>query len=333
MKADIAMRENHQSGGVTRAGEAGLSDTVAWMRAAGEATRMRLLALLERAELTVSELVEILDQSQPRLSRHLKLLVEAGLAVRYQEGAWAYFRTANRGPARAFLDVALSGIGDDDPDLATDIAKLNAVRERRAQRAATYFASNAEDWNKIRSLHVPEGAVESDMLEMGLRHKPQSILDLGTGTGRILELFAPYVARGVGVDASQDMLAIARTALAVSEFSHLQVRHGDVYKLEAEDAFDLVVVHQVLHFLEDAETALQRAADHLAPDGRLLVVDFAPHTLEFLRDEHAHRRLGISFEQMSSWLLSAGLVGEDMKTLDAEGDGALTVVLWLARKL
>ena len=296
---------------------------------------MRLLALLDRAELTVSELVDILDQSQPRLSRHLKLLVEAGLAVRYQEGAWAYFRTANRGPARAFLDVTLSGIEDDDPDLIADIEKLTAVRQRRAERAAAYFAGNADNWNKIRSLHVPEQAVEADMLEMGLRHGPQSILDLGTGTGRILQLFGPHVERGVGVDASQDMLAIARTALAEPDFSHLQVRHGDVYKLQAGDTFDLVVLHQVLHFLEDAEAALHRAAEHLSPDGRLLVVDFAPHTFEFLRDEHAHRRLGISFEQMSSWLLSAGMVGEDMKTLEADdtgqgSDDALTVVLWLA---
>lgn len=332
---DTYVRGNDKAVRVQSQGQSNLANNVAWMRAAGEVTRMRLLALLDRAELTVSELVEIMDQSQPRLSRHLKLLVEAGLAVRYQEGAWAYFRTANRGAVRTFLDVALAGIEDNDADLVDDIQKLEAVREKRASRAASYFAANADNWDKIRSLHVPEQAVEKEMLSLGLRHGPDSILDLGTGTGRILDLFAPHVQRGVGVDTSQDMLAIARTALAQPAHSHLQVRRGDVYSLKVDGQFDLVVLHQVLHFLEDAETALVRAAEHMEAEGRLLVVDFAPHTVEFLREEHAHRRLGVSFEQMSSWLLNAGLVGEDMKLLagDGQNDDALTVVLWLARKL
>lgn len=302
------------------------------MRAAGEPTRLRLLALLDKAELTVSDLVEILDQSQPRISRHLKLLVEAGLAQRFQEGAWAYFRTTDRGQVRVFLDTILKPLANEDAILAADDARLSSVRDKRAETAASYFAANAEHWNKIRSLHVDENDVEAAMLKMGLDASPQTILDLGTGTGRVLQLFAPHVQLGAGVDSSSDMLSIARTAIRDPKFSHLQVRQGDVYNIVGVELYDLVVLHQVLHFLEDPAVALECAARQIAPGGRLLVVDFSPHELEFLRDEHAHHRLGISNEQMQRWLNDAGLEliqTSSLKPSD-KGNNALTVELWLA---
>lgn len=308
-----------------------LDDTVAWMRAAGEPTRLRLLALLDKLDLTVSDLISIVDQSQPRVSRHLKLLVDAGLAERFQEGAWAYFRTVDQGPARRFLDGVLKPIAQDDETVVTDELRLKTIRENRARRAQDYFAANAERWGKIRSLHIAEDAVETAMIEMGLPAKPNSLLDLGTGTGRILQLFAPHVERGLGIDTSHDMLAVARSTLANDDIQHMQVRHGDVYRLGEGERFDLIVLHQVLHFLEDPSLALRHAKRRLSREGRLLIVDFASHDFEFLREEHAHRRLGMETPQIKRWFSLAGLdlVEERMLKPQQDAETALTVALWL----
>lgn len=309
-----------------------LEDNVTWLRAAGEQTRMRLLTLMDRVDLTVSDLVTILGQSQPRLSRHLKLLVEAGLTERFQEGAWAYFRNVDRGPARTFLDTVLGALDSEDDVLAVDLERLAAVRDRRARRAADYFAANAERWGRIRSMHVAEADVEETMLRLGLEASPRTLLDLGTGTGRILELFAPHVERGLGIDTSHDMLAVARAALADAELGHVQARFGDVYQLDVGKTYDLIVLHQVLHFLEDPALALKQAQQRLSRNGRLLIVDFAPHEFEFLREEHTHRRLGMSTKQIERWLSVArlSLLETDMMVPDGSADNALTVALWLA---
>lgn len=311
-----------------------LDTGVSWMRAAGELTRMRLLALLDQADLTVSDLVEILDQSQPRISRHLKLLVDAGLAQRFQEGAWALFRTADSGQVRVFLDTIIKPLASDDPVLMADLAKLDKVRQARAKRAAAYFADNAEEWNKIRSLHVHEEDIEQRMLQMGLEHKPKSILDMGTGTGRVLQLFGPRVDRGVGIDSSADMLALARSELARSGEPHLQVRRGDVYNIPAGEKYDLIVLHQVLHFLETPQLALEQAREHLTENGRILVVDLEPHDLEFLRQEHAHLRLGVSLEQMSIWMDETDLELVQLAQIEPEQSDKeiLSVLLWLIGK-
>ncbi|NKB52892.1 MAG: metalloregulator ArsR/SmtB family transcription factor [Rhizobiaceae bacterium] len=302
------------------------------MRAAGEPTRLRLLALLDKLDLTVSDLIAILDQSQPRISRHLKLLVEAGLAERFQEGAWAYFRTVDNGPVRRFLDGVLKPISSDDAVVVEDEEKLADIRALRAQRAADYFAANAEDWGKIRSLHVAEDQVEAAMLDMALSQNPSSLLDLGTGTGRILQLFAPHVERGLGIDTSRDMQSVARSTLAGDAIQHLQVRHLDVYKLADGERYDLVTLHQVLHFLEDPSLALRHAKQRLSRDGHLLIVDFAPHDLEFLREQHAHRRLGMATQQVERWLALAGLKLVETRMLKppSSDDTALTVALWMA---
>ncbi|MDD9909146.1 MAG: metalloregulator ArsR/SmtB family transcription factor [Ahrensia sp.] len=311
------------------------ADSVARMRAAGEPTRIRLLALLEQVDLTVSDIVEITGQSQPRLSRHLKLLVEAGLATRVQEGAWAYFRTVDSGAARALLDTILEPLASSsDPTLRADREGLQAVLERRDARAAEYFAANASQWGRIRAMHIEEQAVETAMLDLGLSLKPKGVLDLGTGTGRILQLFAPHITRGVGIDISNDMLSVARASMAGEGYAHIQLRHGNVYDLGTGGSYDLIVMHQVVHFLEDPATSFQAAAGRLSDQGRLLIVDFLPHSIDELRDQHAHRRLGIDPQQLAKWLDSAGLVLETEQLLPApqDDDMSLTVALWMAHK-
>lgn len=313
-----------------------LDQSVNLLRAAGESTRLRLLALLSQTDLTVSDLIEILGQSQPRISRHLKLLTEAGLLERYQEGAWAYFRLVDQGIGSGLIHSIIKQFDTTDNDIQRDAERLQMVRKKRAEKASEFFSSNASEWDKIRSLHIDEESVEVAMLEMVGDVKIKTMLDLGTGTGRILELFSGVFEKGVGIDASRDMLSVARSRLDEVNLSRVQTRQGDLYILPTPTAsFDLVTIHQVLHFLDDPLGAIKEATKALVPGGRLLIADFAPHELEFLREEYAHLRLGFSELQMADWLNEAGLKLRAVKHLEPknkEAKDALTVSLWLAEK-
>ena len=302
------------------------------LKAAGEATRLRILKLLSETELTVSELTEILRQSQPRLSRHLRLLAEAGLVERFREGSWAFFRLGEHGSAADIARALIARLDADDSIIARDRERLAAVRSTRAAAAQNYFRRHAAEWDRIRKLHVADAAVEAAVRD-ALADKPiRALLDLGTGTGRMLELFAPEIERGIGLDLSLDMLALARARLDRAGLQHCSVRHGDIYDLAlARDSFDVVIIHQVLHFLDDSARAIREAARVLRPGGRLLVVDFAPHDLEFLREEHAHRRLGFAPEAVTQWLEAAGLDTIRQQTLPPGPHGKIAVSLWLAR--
>lgn len=312
----------------------GLALMVDILKATAESSRLRILVLLSHGDLTVTDLTDILGQSQPRVSRHLKLLLEAHLIERYQEGSWAFFRLSDAEAARELLETVLSRISNVDGIVERDQERLASVKERRREKASDYFSANAASWDHIRSLHVPDDAVEAALCTLIGQTPFQAMADLGTGTGRLLELFAPLYRRGVGVDLSREMLAVARANLDRAGVAHAQVRQGDLYSPPVErDAFDLVTMHQVLHYLEDPARAIREAARLLRPGGRLAIVDFAPHALEFLREEHAHVRLGFADRQMAEWLAEAGLEQEALRSfapVDAEAAG-LTVKLWLAR--
>ena len=310
------------------------------LRAAGDPTRLRLLLLLRQAELTVSELIEIVGQSQPRVSRHLKLLGEAGLVERFKEGSWVFCRAADRGTG-AQLGAAIAAIAD--PVLQeADKMRLAQVRLARANAAAAYFKSNAAQWERIRSLHAPEGDVEEAIARQLTAAGIENFLDAGTGTGRMLELIAPHAKRAVGIDVSPDMLAIARDRLLRENIHNAQVRLGDIYRLPfpngsvgpngaAGTGFDVVLFHQVLHYLDEPGTAVAEAARVMAPGGRLLIADFASHKEEYLREEFAHRRLGFSDREVESWFSAAGLVPAGIQTIAPQrADEKLTVKLWLA---
>jgi DNA-binding transcriptional ArsR family regulator len=306
---------------------------VAMLRAAGDPTRLRLLLLLRQAELTVSELIEIVGQSQPRVSRHLKLLGEAGLLERFKEGSWVFYRAADRGKG-AELSRALAALADPSL-LETDATRLAQVRKNRAAEAAAYFRANAAEWERIRALHAPEKDVEAAILKLLTAHRIENLLDAGTGTGQMLELLSPHVTRAVGVDVSPEMLAIARDRLLRENISHVQVRLADIYRLPfGSHGFDAVLIYQVLHYLDDPGAAV--AARVMTPGGRLLIADFAPHDLEFLREDYAHRRLGFSDREVEGWLAGAGLQTEKSVTIaplqkgEAPSSGKLTVKIWLA---
>jgi ArsR family transcriptional regulator len=309
-----------------------LDTLIGALKAAGEPTRLRIVALLAQAELTVKDLTAILGQSQPRISRHLKLLAEAGLVDRHPEGAWVFYRLTDN-PARR-IGRDLSRLADEnDPTLARDRERLGQVKREHAELARRYFAENAGEWDSIRVLHVAEASVEAAILDaLGPRHF-DALLDLGTGTGRLLELLAPLYTRAVGIDSSTDMLSVARANLDRTGIAAAQVRLGDIYNLPLpRDSFNLVTIHQVLHYLDDPERAIAEAARVLRPGGRLLIVDFAPHELEFLRERHAHRRLGFGHEPMRQWIETPGLALDKAVDLPAGKGGGdkLTVTLWLA---
>ena len=301
------------------------------LRAIGEETRLRIVAVLRHGELTVTDLTEILGQSQPRVSRHLKLLVDAGLVVKHREGTWVFFRLADLASHRALVAAALEAIAADDSALAADLQRLDAVRARRSTAASEYFEQIAPIWDEERSLHASAGTVEAAILDT-LGHQPLArVLDVGTGTGRMLALLADRADRAVGLDTSHSMLSVARANLERVGVENWELRQGDVHSPPLDAAsFDLVVIHQVLHYLDDPSRAIAEAARLVAPGGRLLVVDFAPHRHDFLRAA-AHRRLGFTHQQLADWF---DLSGFDCPTItDVEppsGQDGLTVTVWLA---
>ncbi len=323
---------------------------LAALRAAAEPTRLRIVALLAGGELTVSELVRVLGQSQPRISRHLKLLTVAGLLTRHREGSWVFYRLADDAPGdgpgnsrgstpgaevarhlNALLpDTGGAGGGEADRVLAQDLDRLEDVKRARAEAAAAYFRDNAESWDKLRSLHIDEAEVEQAIGRLFPETGIENLLDLGTGTGRILELLGPRARRGTGIDLSREMLSVARANLDRAGRGNCHVRQGDLYQLPfAANAFDAVTLHQVLHFLDEPGRAVAEAARVLAPGGRFLIADFAPHDLESLRQVHEHRRLGFAGDEIRAWFVHAGLTLKDTVSLAGE---PLTVVLWLAEK-
>ncbi len=309
------------------------------LRAIGEETRLRIVALLQHGELTVSDLTDILGQSQPRISRHLKLLADAGVVDKHREGTWAFFDLAPTGPINELVGEVLTRTDEHDPAIAADLDRLTVVRARRGAAAQEYFAGIAPSWDEERSLHAADEVVEAAIIESLRYTQHRSILDLGTGTGRMLQLLAgdsSRVDRAIGLDNSHSMLAVARANLERSESRHIVLRQGDVYSPPFDrDTFDLVVLHQVLHFLDDPGRAIREAARVLTPGGHLLIVDFAPHALEFLRTDHAHRRLGFRSDTVESWLAQSGLTVERATTItspEPEHDrGGLTVSLWLGQ--
>jgi ubiquinone/menaquinone biosynthesis C-methylase UbiE len=305
------------------------------MRALADPTRLRIALLIRQLELSVSEVVQILGQSQPRVSRHIRILDEAGIAERRREGAWVFLRPGprlNDGTLEPLF--RLPGTDDAKPVLR-DLAKLEEVRASRAEMAADYFSAHAEQWDSLRSLHVAEAEVENAITAL-LKTSPLGrVLDIGTGTGRMMEMFAPQAERFVALDNSVEMLRLARAKLAglpdaAQVQAHTEIVLGDFNLLPFENGcFDTILFHQVLHYAPTPDRVIAEAARVLAADGRLLVVDFAQHDVEELRSIHAHARLGFDDEMIERILATNGLVLSSTQTLDG---GKLAVKVWLGTR-
>jgi ArsR family transcriptional regulator len=304
--------------------------TVEALRAAGEPTRLRVLSLLAGEELSVMELSRILDQSQPRVSRHLKLMTDAGLIERFPDGARVFYRLSSDVEARRLIDTVLDLL-----DVAAgeaDDRRLEDVRRDREAAAGAYFERVAPQWDRIRSLYVCETAVEAAILKAAGDGPFERVVDLGTGSGRMLTLLGDRARTAVGLDLSHNMLNIARTNVSRAGLDKVELRHGDIFSTRLpERSAVLVLVHQFLHYLSDPAGAVAEAARLVAPGGRLLIVDFAPHQLEHLRDEHQHRRLGFSDREMREWLSAGGLESSAPIALPPDTAG-LTVSIWTAER-
>lgn len=299
------------------------------LKAVGDQTRLRALALLTEGELAVGELAQALDQSQPRVSRHLKLMTEAGLVERAPEGAWVFYRLPRlHSTERHLADAALAMLDPDDPVLVRDAERLGVIRAARDEAATAYFERNAADWDRVRALHLPEADIDSAILGAAGAGPFELMVDVGVGQGRMIQLFVDRVRRAEGFDTSRQMLAIARASLDDLK-AKAAVRFGDAYAPPIErGAADLVTIHQVLHFLSDPGRAIAEAARMLKPGGRLVIVDFARHDLEFLREEHAHRRLGFSDAEVIEWCEAAGVEGVKTTSLAPDKRASLTVKIW-----
>jgi ubiquinone/menaquinone biosynthesis C-methylase UbiE len=307
-----------------------MNQLLSCLRAVAEPTRLRLLSLCAEGDMTVSELTQILGQSQPRVSRHLKLLCDSGLLDRFREGSRVFYRFADDNAASGGVARQLVAlIPEDDFQRALDRKQLAKVKRSRAVEAEAYFRANAAQWDRVRSLHIDESDVERALMDAFPAHA-EDLLDIGTGTGRMLQLFADRVDRGIGIDSSRDMLSVARAKLEADGNRHCHVRHGDMYRLAMADAsYDVVVIHQVMHYADRPEALISEAARMLRPDSVLLIVDFAPHDLEALRTEHAHLRLGFSDSEIFDWCTRAGLEPGRVRNLPG---GPLTVKLWSATR-
>lgn len=304
------------------------------LKALGEPTRLRIVTLLLRGELTVSEIMQVLGQSQPRVSRHLKLLADAGLCERYPEGGWVFYRLARSRVGERLAALLEEMARSDDPEIARDLARLNEVRRLRAQTAQKYFEVAAEQWSKIRGLHYSEEAVEAAMLKAAGDRRFRLHLDVGTGTGRMLELFAERAEDGMGVDLSREMLTVARSKMSEAGLANRLVRQADATALPLETgAADLITVHQVLHYLEQPERAVSEWARVLAPGGLLLLADFETHGFEEFASDYHHAHLGFARADLKAWLERAGLQALSIEPLSqGKRAGKLTVLISVATK-
>lgn len=300
-------------------------------RALADPTRLRIVALLQAMELAIGELAVVLEQSQPRVSRHVRILVDAAIVERHREGSWVFLRLAKAGAVGEIIREAEGWPFSPREQLviAHDARRLAAIRDERAAAAKRYFADHADEWDAIRSRHVAESEVEAAMLAMMHNRRLGHVLDIGTGTGRMAEIFAPTARRITALDRSPEMLRIARSKLADQPVPTELVQADFLNLPFAPASVDTVVIHQALHFAQEPDRVIAEAGRVLRGGGHLLVADFAPHDDEDLRTLAAHARLGFSDAQIRGWFASAGMLLETAQTLDG---GELTVKLWLGRR-
>ena len=295
-------------------------------------TRLRIVMLLRAMELSIGEIAQVLGQSQPRVSRHVKILIDAGLAERRKEGSWVFVSLGERPrvePLFQLLDRWAEQDGE-NPWIAADAARLAAVRADRAAAAERYFASHAGEWDALRSLHVAETEVEAAIARALAGPPIGRLIDIGTGTGRMIELFGPDSEQALSIDRSPEMLRLARVKLAQAGLDRAELRQGDMYTLPmSSGAAETVIIHQVLHYAQNPAAAVSEAARLLSPGGRLLIVDFAPHEREELRSRDAHVRLGFADEAILRYFEEAGLEGRVVEHLEG---GELTVTIWLGEQ-
>src|SRR5512139_3180285 len=298
----------------------------ALFKALADPTRLRILALLQSMELSVGELAQLLGQSQPRVSRHVRILSDSGLIGRRKEGSWVYLQLSEPVRTDSLFEIT-QGLDEDAQQLfAADAARLDTIRADRAEAARRYFEAHAATWESVRSLHIGDAEIERAITEILAERPLGALLDIGTGTGRMLELFAPKADSAIGIDRSSEMLRLARVKLDEAGIFGASLRQGDMNALPLGDrSADSIILHQVLHYAQQPGSAIAEAARVLTQGGQLLVIDFAQHDRAELKEQDAHLRLGFADDAMRGWFAAAGL---NLDRIERLGGGALTVILW-----
>ncbi len=303
------------------------------LKTLGHVDRLRIVAVLERGELTVTELVHILGLSQPRVTQYIKSLEEVDVVERLREGSWVFSRLKrSEADITRLVTTVLNSLPSEDTILQADIQKLDEVRQARSEVADAFFADVANDKGQMGNEYLPQAQIEAELLKVAGSNRYNFMIDMGTGTGRMLELFANHIKTGVGIDANPGMLKVARHKLAAEKFDHISVQQQDLHTTPFRDgSADLVTLHQVMHYLDDPREAVMEAARLLTPKGVLLIVEFETHEIERFRDDYAHRRLGFSEADMMGYGLEAGLdMTMVMRLSNADNPD---IVIWKAQKL
>ncbi|MGB3167806.1 MAG: metalloregulator ArsR/SmtB family transcription factor [Alteraurantiacibacter sp.] len=305
------------------------------LRALSDTSRLRAMRLVAQMELSVGEIAQVLGQSQPRVSQHVARLVDAGLLERRREGNSVFLRKVSSSPLGDAVTRMLAIAEREDAGFAhqaeADRSRLSAIRDAREKEADRYFARHADEWDTLREIHGPERAVEERLVAALADTPPGRLLDIGTGTGRIAELFSPHAERIVALDKSLDMLRVARARLQALGPEKVELVQGDFTDLPFPAAsFDTVLLHQVLHFAQEPALALREAARVTRPGGRIGVVDLARHDRDDLRERHAHARLGFGDATMAKLLADAGF--DPAVPVEVPGR-ELTVKIWTATRL
>jgi len=305
-----------------------------YLKTLGHPDRLRILALLSQGELTVSELVQILGLSQPRVTQYIKSLEQVGIVERMREGSWVFSRLKRGQEANsAILAATLAALSAENEQLASDRESLGKVRADRTRQAEAFFASVANDHNQLGHEYIPQADIEAALLALVPGQEFSRMVDLGTGTGGMLKLFAPHIRSGVGIDDSVEMLRVARNTLSDDAYTHISVQQADLQDAPLKDgAADLVTLHQVLHFLEEPARAVTEAARLLGLDGQLLITDFAMHDFDNYHEKYAHRRLGFNDQDMQHFLSDNGFEMNQTRTLPTSNPTTPDVKIWHAVK-
>lgn len=287
--------------------------SVSALRAAAESTRLRLLALLARAELTVGEICEILGQSQPRVSRHLKLLCDVGLLDRFREQLWVYYRAPASGESRDIVWQLLALVDEQDDVLRRDRRRMEEVIAERGRRAANHLA--AEEPEAPKSSDVVDSAVLEELASEPIG----ALLDVGTGSGHMLQLLGAKATRAIGVDISGEALRLARTKVHGAGLGHCELQRGDMYDLPfAAPLFDTVVAERVLASAERPLVALVEISRTLKHGGRVVVIE------DF--DSLIAASPANPIATLRDWFTKAGLEVSRVRPVDTEAGHLLVAI-------
>lgn len=299
------------------------------LKALADPTRLQLLLLLGQSELTVQELTEILGMGQSRISRHLKILAEAGLVAVKRQGTWGYYRQGLDNPLFAEIWPALRNRLQANPAQLEFQRRLAAVLEGRRRRSADFFERHARQWDALASRVLPM-ANYRPALEAALPNC-RLLLEVGLGTGGLLPVLRQRAERVVGVDQSQAMLQQASLRLARLQLDGVDLRLGEMTHLPLADAeADAVVLNMVLHHAPQPERVFRELARVVAPGGRVLVADLQRHEQEWVREDIADQWLGFEQAELRGWLESSGLEFEEYLPI-AGTPGEASVFLLRAR--